>query len=981
MPISRGGLRLAVFAALSACSALALDPSLRVSQYHKQYWQVEQGLPHSYVTAIAQNADGYLLVGTDEGLARFDGLNFRPLPADPSLRLSKRWVSASLVARNSSLWLGTFDGMLVELRKGQVLSKYQTDGSVFDVHQDSTDSVWLSTRNGVFRLENGKLQVVPGLGPPLDTSWNVLAAGDKGVMWVVTSAGLFRASGGSISQRLANSRELGDILTVLASNKGGLLLGTTRGLFRLDVDQNRRPVPVAGVAGPVVSLIEDRDGIIWAGTWGQGLIRVTGSGVDRWTSRDGLPEDFIRTLAEDAEGNLWIGMRSGGLGRWKDGRLVPLGPPEGLAGSFATTVAADPAGDLWLGTWRGGLYRLRNGALESQPTPLPTLYFTVRALAFDRLGHQWIGNWEGLFQFDGKKYQHFGSEMNAAYRRVSALLFDRSGALWVGTADHGVFRFPEGRPTASVPPPLLPETEVTALLEDSAGSVWVGTAKGLVKFQNFASPTWAGIQGVPPDGVESILEDSRKRIWVSTSEGSAAVISPGATVVLDRGNGMPGHPLYRIVEAADGSFWVSSPKGILELTAGPLEQVLAGKRKKLDVVVHGQDDGMRTIECHGLSQPAGGRDKAGNLWFPTAKGFVQVRAAAVRSLPPPAAVIEEVNTDSGALPLAPELTFKAGARNIEVIFTSLRFSNPRALKFRYRLSEYDPDWVDAGGERSARYNQLPPGPHMFEVQARDPLGEWSPSATLAFQQSPRFHQTWWFVMSLALLFSSILFGVYRWRLHAMRGRYALVLEERNRIGREWHDTLVAGFSAISLQLEAAMARMREQPERASEILEVTRKMVHHYRAEARRVIWDLRDSRPEGESLIAALEGELARMKENRGIEGRLTVTGEAVELPVEMQHNLLRICQEAISNAVRHGRPSRVDVDLVFTELRLRAAIRDDGAGFPAGPSAESAGHFGLTVMQERARRVGGQLEVHSRPGEGTVIQAEVPLPRSKNT
>jgi len=444
---------------------------------------------------------------------------------------------------------------------------------------------------------------------------------------------------------------------------------------------------------------------------------------------------------------------------------------------------------------------------------------------------------------------------------------------------------------------------------------------------------------------------------------------------------MPGHPLYRILEAADGSFWVSSPKGILELPAAPLEQVLSGKRKQLDVVVHGQDDGMRTIECHGLSQPAGARERDGSLWFPTAKGFVQVRPAAVRRLQPPRAVIEEVTTDSGMLPLAPELSLKAGERNVEITFTSLRFSNPRALKFRYRLSDYDPEWVEAGGERSARYNQLPPGPHLFEVQSRDPLGEWSQSATLALRQSPRFHQTWWFVMSLALVFCSMVFGIYRWRLHAMHGRYALVLEERNRIGREWHDTLVAGFSAISLQLEAAMARMKERPERASEILDVTRKMVHHYRAEARRVIWDLRDSRPEGESLIAALEGELARMKENRGIEGRLTVSGQSVELTVEMQHNVLRICQEAISNAVRHGRPSRVDVDLVFEELRLRAAVRDDGGGFPAGPAAESAGHFGLTVMQERARRVGGQLEIHSRPGKGTVIQADVPLPRSKST
>ena len=207
-----------------------------------------------------------------------------------------------------------------------------------------------------------------------------------------------------------------------------------------------------------------------------------------------------------------------------------------------------------------------------------------------------------------------------------------------------------------------------------------------------------------------------------------------------------------------------------------------------------------------------------------------------------------------------------------------------------------------------------------------------------------------------------------------------MLEERNRIGREWHDTLVAGFSAISLQLEAAIARLKEHPGRASEILEVTRKMVHHYRAESRRVIWDLRDSRPEGETLSGAIERELSRVKETRGVDGKMTVTGQPVELPIELQHNLLRICQEAMSNAVRHGHPSHVDVDVAFAEDRLTTTIRDDGCGFPAeDETAESSGHFGLTVMHERARRIGARLSIGSRPGEGTVVRADMAIERNR--
>ena len=280
----------------------------------------------------------------------------------------------------------------------------------------------------------GRLSILRGM----------LSRESAGRIWIVTASGLFSRSVSGISKRLSNG-PYGEILTVMARRRGGLLLGTTRGLFRFAANSLEPPVAIAGVKVPVVSLLEDRDGNVWAGTWGQGLFRVTEQGIDRWTARDGLPEDFVRTLAEDSEGDLWIGMRSGGLGRWKDSRLVPLGPPEGLAGSFATTVAADPAGKLRLGTWRGGLYRLANGAIESQPTPLPTLYFTVRALAFDRSGRQWIGNWEGLFQFDGTRYHHFASEPNAPYRRVSALLFDHNGGLWVGTADHGGYRFLDGR--------------------------------------------------------------------------------------------------------------------------------------------------------------------------------------------------------------------------------------------------------------------------------------------------------------------------------------------------------------------------------------------------------------------------------------------------------------------------------------------------------------------------------------------------------
>jgi signal transduction histidine kinase len=490
-----------------------------------------------------------------------------------------------------------------------------------------------------------------------------------------------------------------------------------------------------------------------------------------------------------------------------------------------------------------------------------------------------------------------------------------------------------------------------------------------------AGPARGTVSELSSEIVHSLYEDSRGRIWAA---GVGTLLVAGAEVqhLLDSRHGLSDHSLYRVLEDEAGAFWVSSPRGVYELDRASVEAVLSGVERRLSIAVYGQEDGLRTIECHGLSQPAGARAADGSMWFPTGRGFIRIRPKAERTLPPPRVLIEGISTNLGRAELAANVNLRAGTRDIELQFTALRFSTPGKVGFRYRMTGFDPDWVAAGALRAARYNQLPPGPHVFEVQARDARGEWGAPAAIAIYQEPRFHQTWWFVLLLGLAAAAGVWAIYRWRLHAVRGRYAAVLEERNRIGREWHDTLVAGFSAISLQLEAARANVESKPGRASEILEVTRRMVHHYRAEARRVIWDLRDNRPEGETLPMALENALRRAVEHRGIQGRVSVEGEPAGLPVELQHNVLRICQEAISNSARHGNPARIDVDLVYRPNQLRAIVRDDGRGFgPDGDEMGPVGHFGLTVMRERARRHGGTLRIDSRPGEGTTVEATVPL------
>lgn len=960
--------------ALAALDGLALDPGLRVSQFQKRYWGSEQGLPHSYVTAFTQDRDGYLWVGTDEGLVRFDGTNFREPGLARAHGLNRAWISALRRARDGSLWIGTFEGALLCQSPSGEVRTYRAGGSVFALTEDVEGRIWASSRAGVFRVAGDKLERAEGLQPPSENSWDVLASDAQGSVWVVDARGLFRYRDGRAEMVASNGGVHGQILSVAVGRSGAMRVGTSRGLFRLEGLSGL--VRAGMVRGSVTSLLEDRDRRWWAGTWGQGVFRL-GEGEERWTSREGLPDDFVRSLAEDGEGNLWIGMRGGGMGRWKNPRLVPYGAPEGLAGNYATTVAMDRADQLWLGTWRGGLYRLRGERFEAQPAPVPVPDFTVRALAFDREGRPWIGNWEGLFQLDGDRYRRYGTEAGSPFGRVSALLFDRAGALWVGTADRGLFVFREGRPGGEVPAPYLAGLGVTALFEDSGGRVWAGTSRGMGAFEPGGKRLeWQAELGT--ESVESLMEDSKQRLWATTASGSLVVLSRGGMKVLDARHGLPSHPMYRVLEDGAGSFWISTPRGILELEREALEEVLAGKRSRLSLLSYGVDDGMRTIECHGLSQPAGGRAADGTLWFPTSRGFVKVRRASGQSLARPLAQIDDVRISGSRVAHEGRLRLEAGARNIELQYSAVRLTNPGKIRFRYRMEGFDPAWVEAGGVRSARYNQLPPGPYRFQVQARDPAGEWGNVASLEVEQSPRFYQTWWFVLLCGLSAGGLIVGLYRWRLRGVRSAYALVNEERNRIGREWHDTLVAGFSAISLQLEAAIAKSGDEPARSAEILQVTKKMVHHYRAEARRVIWDLRDSRPEGETLPAALRNALRRATETRGIEAILKVTGTEAELPLEMQHNILRIGQEAMSNAARHAAASRITLRLSYTPETIQLTVADNGRGFDYESAlGEATGHFGLVVMDERVKRLGGKLKVSSEAGTGSTVEAVIPVPK----
>lgn len=964
----------ALLLALLPC-ALALNPARALSQFHKRNWQVEDGLPRNYVMSVGPSGDGYLLIGTEEGLARFDGVRFVPFDLDPSLGLSRRWIGTLIRSRAGSLWVGTFDGWIYEYRQGQVATRFNAGVTVFALLEDAQGRIWASTRTGVIRSAAGSFQPVPGLSGPPATAWNVLAIDNRGVVWVVTDEGLHSVRKGTTTRVLPRQSRFGDLLAVRFTRSGILFLGASRGLFTVDpLSGTTNPAAAAQISGPVVEILEDHDGVVWVSSWGKGLYRLRGSQVDSWSARDGLPDNFIRTLHEDPEGNLWIGTRGGGLIRWKDTPLIPFGLSEGLGGDFATTVAPAPDDHLWFGTWRGGLYRLGENGFEPRPTPVPALYCAVRALAIDPAGHPWIGNWEGLFGFDGQRYRNY-AQPGSPYSTVSALLFDRQRRLWLATANNGVFLFPPGpplRPAAS----FLPGVEITALHEDAQGRIWYATPQGLGSLDVSRGERAVPITGLPQGPVSAITSDSKGRIWATTLAGSLYLVAPGSPIVIGAAHGLPGLPLYRLLDDRAGALWISTAKGILRIPTAQVDELLAGKRQRLDAAVFDQSEGMRTPECHHTSQPAGWTDPRGGVWFPTTRGFVRTVPDRTDTTTPPEARLEGATWDQHTVPPGATLVLDPGLRPFEIRYTALRFASAENIRFRYRMEGVDSRWIDAGTQRTARYGGLPPGDYRFLVSASLPGGAWSsPPASLAVRQLPLFRQTGAFLALLALTSLTLAALLFRWRIHIVKGRYSAVLAERHRIAREWHDTLLAGFAAISWQLQETLSRLKEMPDQAQSTVEVALKMVQHYRAEARSVIWDLRESRPASETLAAAVSSALAQLSEDSPILATASTSGEPRRLDEELERNVLRICQEAASNAKRHAHPSRISILLAYRPDGLHIHIQDDGAGFfPARAIGLTSGHFGLAVMQERAERFGGRLSISSQPGQGTIVEVSIP-------
>lgn len=1011
-----------------AAPARGLDSHIALAQYGYESWQTDSGLPQNTVHAIVQGRQGYLWIGTEGGLVRFDGVQFLVMTHATTPGLPTDLVDDLMEDRSGTVWISTSGG-LARLRAGQVeafgpqrgMPSTQVWHTFDETRPDGSQRIWVLSAAGLFRIDptpaGDRARQVP-LDQDL-TENTRMVAGRDGALWLGTAEGLVRLNRDGSAHPLGTAGEVlalavdgngtawaglrsgleactanacrnvaipdGAVEALIADAAGRIWIGTDTGLW---TDERARLQPFPQAVGRVSFLYCDRQGMVWAGT-AKGLMRVGSNGAGELLSQGG---DVYLTAAEDREGDLWLGTEAGGLAVLRDRKFSTLTAENGLSEEYVLALALGPDGALWAGTKGGGLNVYRHGRFHALTTAQGMASNVVFSVAAAPNGDIWAGTPDGLNLIRDGRVRVFTTADGLADDFVRSLYVDRQGSLWIGTR-HGLSRYANGGFTTWTAADGLGSDLIGAMTQSRSGDLWIGTLGGLSRMHNGQFTNFTTQDGLSSNVVTALRQDPDGTLWVGTNDGGLNRLRDGKIVPV--GKGLLPPRVIAILEDGQGYLWISSNTGVYRVSRAGLDRLAAGGPAP-EVMRFGVADGMRISECSSGGHPAAAGLAGGALWFATLKGIAVVDPEHMPvNRVPPRVVLEAVSVDDVAQGSAAALTIAPGHSHYEFDYAGLSFVAPQKVEYRYQLVGFDPGWVDAGTRRTAYYTNLPHGRYTFRVMARNNDGVWSrQAATVALTVEPHMYQTVWFRLLLALALIGLAYAAWRRRLLRVEREFQAVLGERARIAREIHDTLAQGFVAVSVQLELVGQLMRASAEAAREQLERTQALVRSSLEDARTSIWELRSQSAEREDLAARLlrmaEEVVARsgaspaaggvhgangLDNGRHARVALQVSGTNHPLGAGVERELMRIAREAVVNAVRHGHPENIALRLEFEGRLFAMEIRDDGRGFAGSPADGASGHYGIVGMRERAAAIGARLNVESRSGEGTRVRLLLPL------
>jgi ligand-binding sensor domain-containing protein len=777
-----GQLWMLTVAVLWTGTASALDPARAINQYSIDTWTSREGLPQNAVETVVQTRDGYLWLGTQEGLARFDGVRFVVFDRSNTDPLASNFIQTLLPAHDGSLWVASFGGGLARLKDG-VFHDYRLGGEgvyVTALAEDASGLLWVGTSiEGLKRFDgNSFTTLTTREGLPSDEVRAVLA-GRRGDLWVGTTAGVAHIVQGEATVYGVKDGLSNDTVTALLEDGDALWIGTTQGLNRLKDGRITRYGLAEGLPHEYVRcLLVDRHGSLWIGTEGGGLARFRDGRFDTLTLRDGLTTNTIRSLIEDREGSLWIGTGGGGLDRLREGRAITFTTFHGLSTNDVYTVAGSRDGGLWIGSYDGEVDHYIGGRFVPLGSKHALAASRVRALYEDRSGRLWIGTDRGLFIYVHGTYTAYTTKDGLAQDVIRSIEEDREGNLWIGTDSKGISRFRDGHFTNFTQKDGLGSNEVRVVYQDPRGLLWVGTYGGLSRFQNGRFVTYTKRDGLSDTMVRALLGEADGTLWVGTYGGGLIRLKDGRFSSFTTRNGLLSDVIYQVLEDADGNLWMSCNKGVFRVAKRDLAAVAAGEKRTVSMTSYDEGDGMRSRECNG-GGPGGAKTPDGRFWFSTLMGVVMLdpSRAPVNVMPPPVAV-EEVLLQGRPLPGRGTVHVPPQPERLEFRFTALSFVAPKRVRFAYRLEGFDRDWVEVVSDRNAQYTHVPPGTYTFRVKACNNDGVWNEAGDrVTVWVAAAFYETWWFAVLVGISIVVAGFALYHLRIRQMRG-YERLLEAR-----------------------------------------------------------------------------------------------------------------------------------------------------------------------------------------------------------
>lgn len=962
---------------LAAIPANSLDPHASLGGYLRRVFTVEDGLPDNQVNALLQSPNGFLWVGTDAGLARFDGAHFAQIHFRAGNSREVRVTSMAL-APDGSLWVGTIAGLMHIPKPGldhfdrSQVSSYHPGPSLSDeitsLRVSRTGLLWVGTNRGLFRFDqgtfmsvihdesisaveegaNGNLLIVTGHGfvewdgsqmkryPDLTRKLGVGAHeifqvfDDRdGVRWFCTVAGIARSVHGSI-QTLApysHSQPWRAAYRIYQDPLGNIWSATFKGVFRA-VGDSLKPVVADS---RVTALYSDVEGDLWIGTANSGLVRLKDRPIRMYTTADGLPGEVVMSVLSAHDGSLWAGSNCGGLTRFNGKHFKTYKQKDGLDNTCVWSLAEDGKQNLWIGTWGGGLYRYRDGHFTQYLKGLPS--DAVLSIVAVHDGSLWIATTEGLSHMLAGGIFH-------NYTTADGLSSDR----------------------------------VTSVFEDSEGGIWAGTISGVDRLVgNRFMPIQPGskTENVP---YGPLRQDSTGNLYALSLANGINRIDSGRLIHLSEAIEASG-----MVESAGHDLWFSGRNGIFRIAAGEIKRRESNHDSPLDVTTFGLADGMISRECS-EGQPNIAISPDGNVWVGTLKGLAMLDLRRMlRRSRQPAIVMEEVSVGQVRRAAGNELILSPGKEHVELHFTAIDLASPENIHIQYKLDGVDSAWLDADSSRTAIYTDIPVGVHLFHIRATNGDGIWDRKGIVySITQKPFFYETLWFRLGAVTIGVFILAGLYQLRLRQAAARMNAAfnerISERNRLAGELHDTILQTVQATKMIADNARLHHSEDTRHLREAMDSISAWLSQATTEARAALNAIRTSASPTDDLAEAFRQAAEASRRTSNMRFVLSIQGKSQELEPIVRDEIYRIGCEAIRNAYLHSAANELAVFLSYApNLTLR--VQDNGRGIDPNFAANGKpGHFGLRGMQERAQRIHGALRVMSRANSGTEVELVVP-------